>query len=193
MAPENPYASPQVRELTADVPLSEAERIRQEHLSAEVTCKQVGLLCYFGGSIATIYSAMLFILGAIWWARWDFEFGRLLVVSGMLIGSGVLALLAWVHFRTASRLRRLDPAARFGAILLSVLWLLYFPIGTLLGGHLLWILNSERGKNLFTPEYQAIVAETPHVKYKTSIVVWIFLGLILLSFVVGIVGLTFTE
>jgi hypothetical protein len=35
---------------------------------------------------------------------------------------------------------------------------------------------------VFSDEYKRVIAETPHIKYRTSIVVWIFLGLLLLLF-----------
>ena len=40
---------------------------------------------------------------------------------------------------------------------------------------------------VLSTEYAAIVEVTPHVRYRTSIVVWIALGLIVLSLVAAIV------
>ena len=175
LAPENPYASPLVAGLPTEAPLSEAERIRQRHLSAEVTCKQVGLLSYLGGALATIYSGMMLSFGVALLVNWEGPRSRPLIATALLVGAGALGLLAWVHFRTARGLRRLDPRVRRLAMVLSALWMLYLPVGTLLGGHLLWILRSDRGKYLFTSEYQAIIAETPQVRQKTSLATWVLL------------------
>lgn len=185
---ENPFASPLTGERAADVPETEAERIRHEHLSAEVTCKQVGLLCYLGGCAATIYSVLLFILGASEWARLGFEAIQLPALAGFVVGAGLLAMLAWLQFGTGYGLRRLHPASRSRAILLSVLWLLYVPLGTLVGGHFLWLMNSARGKYVFMPEYKQVIEQTPHIKYKTSIVVWIFVGLVVFVIMLAVIA-----
>ena len=42
---------------------------------------------------------------------------------------------------------------------------------------------------VFSPEYQAVIAQTPHIRYRTSKVVWILLGLVLLIIVFGLVAL----
>lgn len=44
---------------------------------------------------------------------------------------------------------------------------------------------------VFSPYYKEIISQTPHIKYKTSIVVWIFLGLLLALLGLGIVGAIF--
>jgi hypothetical protein len=41
-------------------------------------------------------------------------------------------------------------------------------------------LLSAKGKRLFEPDYAGIVAATPHIQYRTSIVIWILLGIIVL-------------
>jgi hypothetical protein len=42
---------------------------------------------------------------------------------------------------------------------------------------------------VFSPEYQAVIAQTPQIRYRTSKVVWILLGLVLLIIVFGLVAL----
>ncbi len=41
---------------------------------------------------------------------------------------------------------------------------------------------------IFSDEYNEIIRQTPEMKYRTSIVVWIFLGLLLLLFAVGVIA-----
>jgi hypothetical protein len=72
----------------------------------------------------------------------------------------------------------------FGAI-----GLLGFPVGTLIAGYLLYLLWSEKGNVVFSPRYQRVMQATPHIKYKTSIIVWIFLGLLGLVVLVGIIAM----
>jgi hypothetical protein len=38
------------------------------------------------------------------------------------------------------------------------------------------------------PDYQDVIAATPHVKYRTSIVVWIFLALVIGLVVIAVLG-----
>ncbi|PAW69614.1 MAG: hypothetical protein B9S38_09450 [Verrucomicrobiia bacterium Tous-C4TDCM] len=67
--------------------------------------------------------------------------------------------------------------------------LIGFPIGTLIGAYILYLLLGAKGKMVFSPEYQAVIAQTPHIRYRTSKVVWILLGLVLLIIVFGLVAL----
>ena len=72
---------------------------------------------------------------------------------------------------------------RWGRILgciLSALGLLGFPIGTLINAYILYLFLSKKGRTIFAPEYQDVIAATPDVKYRTSIVVWIVLGLLVI-------------
>ena len=41
---------------------------------------------------------------------------------------------------------------------------------------------------VFSDEYRAVIEQTPHIKYRTSIIVWIVLGLLLLLIAIGIFG-----
>jgi hypothetical protein len=74
--------------------------------------------------------------------------------------------------------------ARIPTGILSGLGLLGFPLGTLINGYILYLIFSQKGKTVFSEEYQAVIEQTPHIKYRTSILVWILLGLVLL--VIGI-------
>ena len=46
---------------------------------------------------------------------------------------------------------------------------------------------------VFSDEYRAVIEQTPHIKYRTSIIVWIVLGLLLLLIVFGIIGAIVTR
>ena len=70
---------------------------------------------------------------------------------------------------------------------LLVIWSLQSipaAIGTLINGYIIWLILSKKGRLILSPEYAAIVEATSHIKYRTSIVVWILLGLIVLLVVV---------
>jgi hypothetical protein len=72
----------------------------------------------------------------------------LLAVCGVLAGRSVRALRA---------------SARMWLAVPSALLLLAFPIGTLIGGSLLCLLATRRAKYVFSSEYRAVVARSPHM------------------------------
>jgi len=59
-------------------------------------------------------------------------------------------------------------------------------VGSLIPGYILYMMVSAKGSMVFSPEYKAIILKTPHVKYKTSLIVKIFLAILLL--VIGLAG-----
>ena len=61
---------------------------------------------------------------------------------------------------------------------LAVLGLIQIPIGTIINGYVLYLMFSDKGKVVFSPEYQEIREATPEVKYKTSMIVWVFLAIL---------------
>ena len=88
-------------------------------------------------------------------------------------------LLAAIFGYVGRGLRQLKPNAKTPTIVLSILGLFNLGLGTLINAYVLYLVLSKKGKLIFSGEYQDIVAATPHIKYKTSIIIWIFLGLIL--------------
>ena len=166
----NPYAAPAAR--VDDIGGNpQAEAVRREHINHEASIKSVGVLYYLAGGGLTVGS----IAG---------------LAGAPDAGGGAVALLmlafgvAWLA--AAWGLRALKSWARIVACVLSGIGLLGFPIGTLINGYILYLLLSKKGRMVFSPEYQEVIAATPHVKYKTSIIVWIFLALILALIVLGI-------
>ena len=155
-----------------------AEATRNTYLAHEASVKSVGVLYYIGG-------AVLFFIGI------NMLFGGFAELNGgrpeIFVGGGFLLLvLSVAQFWVGTGLRRLRPWARVPAGILSGLGLLGFPIGTIINGYILYLICSKKSTMVFSEEYQAIIKQTPHIKYRTSMVVWIFLGLILLVLVVGI-------
>lgn len=164
---DNPYAPPtaEVADITSADP--EAEAIRREHIKHEASIRSVGILYYLGGVLMGL-AAILFFFG----------FETTSIGMGFAALYAVLALLSLV---VGHELRALTPWARIAAIVFAGIGLLGFPIGTLINGYILYLLLSQKGRRIFQPDYLQIVAATPEVKYRTSVVVWIVLGVILLG------------
>ena len=157
----NPYAAPAapVDDVSAN---SEAERIRRAHISHEASVKAVGLLYYIGGIGVTLVAA-----GGLIGAK-DASIGLTLLLLGFGVG----------QFVAGWGVRALRPWGRAIGCVLSGFGLLGFPIGTLINAYILYLFLSKKGRTIFAPEYQEVIAATPHVKYRTSIVVWILLALV---------------
>jgi hypothetical protein len=156
------------------------EQMRKEHLKHEASVKSIGVLYYLGGI------GLLFVgIGA--------------VISGGARGGGaetivvisiaaLCALLGIGQLCVGAGLRRLKKWARIPTGILSGLGLLGFPLGTIINAYILYLVFSQKGAMVFSDEYRTAIEQTPHIKYRTSIIVWIFLGLLLLLIAMGIIA-----
>jgi hypothetical protein len=167
----NPYAAPAAP--VADVGANaEAEAIRRAHISHEASINAVGLLYYLGGVGVTLAAAAS-LLGAR---------DASVMLTLLLIALGVAQFFAgWA-------VRALRPWGRIVACVLSGLGLFAFPIGTAINAYILYLFLSKKGRTIFAPEYQAVIAATPEVKYRTSILVWLFLALLVALLAFGMLG-----
>ena len=162
MATANPYAAPAAP--VEDVGTNaEAEAIRQAHITHEASIKAVGFLYYLGGVLVTI--------------------GGLASLSGRPdsgeIGVAIFLVIVGIgQFFAGWGVRAFTKWGRVLGCVLSGLGLLAFPIGTAINAYILYLFLSKKGRTIFAPEYQDVIAATPHIKYRTSILVWIFLALI---------------
>ena len=158
----NPYAPPAAR--VDDVGVnSEAEAIRRAHINHEAAIKSAGLLYYLNGALTVVGLVSVAVIGVTGLGE--------LAAAALLVAMAVgLGLAGW-------GVRKLRSWARALGSLLSGIGLLSFPVGTLINGYILYLLLSRKGRTVFSPAYQDVIAATPHIRYRTSIVVWIFLGL----------------
>lgn len=172
----NPYAAPQSQVLQAT---SQDELIRQEHINTEASIKSVGLLYYI---------AMVVLIAA----------GVSLIVSikpdkagTALIPGGLMVLLGISVGFLAYGLRRLQSWARIPTIILSSIALIFGLInlsaGIIIHIYILVKMLGKQGRFVMTPEYQRIIAATPHVKRKTSIVALVLLALLIII-LIGIIA-----
>lgn len=153
---------------------SEAERIRNEHLKHEASLKSVGVLYYLGG-VGLVLAGIAMAVAAL--GDGSANGGRRQVASAAL---GVFFFaVGIVQFWTGRGLRGLQPWARIPSGILSGFGLLGFPLGTVINAYILYLLFSEKGRTVFSPEYRVVMEQTPHIKYRTSVLVWILLGLVL--------------
>jgi hypothetical protein len=148
-----------------------AEEMRKLHINHEASIRSIGLLYYLGGT------AML--LGGVGMAIASFAAAQTSDRSVTAIVGVVLVPFAIGYFFVGSGLRRLRPWVRIPVGILSGLGLLSIPVGTIINGYILYLVFSQKGTTVFSAAYQDVIRQTPHIKYKTSIAVWIFLALVL--------------
>lgn len=172
-----------------DVGLSgnpDAPEIRRAHLNHEASIKAIGIL-YYLGAIGAIVGAiglgLLLIAGDLPGPKADDMSAGVVAVVGVLI-LALGALYLWL----GRGMRTLKSSVRIPAGVLAGLGLLGFPVGTLINSYILYLLFSKKGTMVFSDEYKQIIADTPDIKYRTSIIVWIFLALIVAAIIFGIVA-----
>lgn len=167
---------------------TEAEAIRNAHLSHEASIKSIGFLYLLGGTLGFFATAMYLVLGITSIANpGGIQNGDLggVVLLALAVFMGALSTL---QFLVGRGLRKLVPWSRIAGIIFSAIGLLGFPLGTLISAYILYLLVSQKGVYIFSPGYARVIADTPHIRYKTSIVVWIFLGLLVALIAFGIIA-----
>lgn len=157
----------------------ESERIRREHIAHEASIKSVGVLYLLGAILLLPIGLFGLVAGVAGVNQSGGGFTRLLAL--VLLGMGLFQLFAGLG------LRKLKGPARIAAAVIAGIGLIGFPLGTLINGYILYLLFSKKGATIFSDSYQQIVAETPHIIYKTSVVVWVILGILLVVIIGGII------
>ncbi len=153
---------------------SAAAQLRTQHLAHEASLRSVGMLFLIGGTVTAVAG----IIGVVTPLAMTSS-GAPKNISQALLGALMLALgggQCWAGYL----LRRLRPLARAPVGLISGLGLLAIPFGTLINGYILYLLFSRKGRFVLSAEYQAIIAATPEIKYRTSTLAWVVLGVVVL-------------
>lgn len=176
----NPYEAPLSPQLLLE-PTSEFEQVRKDHIKHEASVKSVGLLYWLGG-IGIILSGAAVGVGGAFRGGAGGQGGLGILEIGMVIG---LLLLGALYLWVGSGLRKFRKSARIITGIFSGFGLLGFPIGTLINGYILYLILGKKGAMVFSDHYKDVIAATPYIKYKTSVVVWIILG----GFILAVVSL----
>lgn len=180
MSTPNPYAPPQARVADVSVATTAAEAIRREHIKHEAAVRSIGTLYYFGG-IMMLVLALVFGFGGLPMPGVEAPPVLAWVVSA------VYAVLAVISIVVAYGLRRLRSWARVATIVLATFGLLGFPVGTLVSAYILYLLLAAKGRRVFAADYADIVAATPQVRYRTSLLVWALVFALVITAVIVIV------
>jgi hypothetical protein len=181
----NPYA-PTAHVGTSLSQVSEdVDAYRREHLKHEVSVKSIGLLYLLGAVIMILAGIGMFVVPL----SGGGNAGQNAPPPAFFAGFGLVYLsLGIFQFFVGRGLRRLQPWTRIATSVLSVIGLLGFPIGTLISAYILYLMLSTKGQVVFSDEYKQVMLQTPHIQYKTPLIVWILVVILALVLVVAIVG-----
>ena len=204
---DNPYApsgsSYGDASLDANFDLSQAELIRKSHLSHEANIQGFGCLYTLGGILGILGAIFYVGIGILVMAGGVVPKGLESMVFGaggdQLVSGGLTTLVGVVFLAIAvaqlfagRSMQTLNPSGKILAIVVAAIGMLQFPCGTLISGYLLYLLVSAKGRTVYSSAYKEVMQATPHIRYRTSIIVWIFLfiliGVILLGVLAAIFG-----
>jgi len=177
----NPYAPTMFSADMAAAP-EDVEQYRKAHLSHEASVKSIGVLYLLGAIFLVPFGAFTIIA-----ALRDPNQANNVTEVNAVVGIFYLGLGLFQGF-VGYGLRKLRGWTRIAASVYSGIGLLGFPVGTLISGYFLYLLLSEKGRIVFSESYKKVIEQTPHIRYKTSIIVWIALGLLVTLILVGIIA-----
>ena len=179
---QNPYAAPEYYDPIAQAASSDDETFRKAHINHEASVKSVGLLFYIGAII--VWLIVIGVISHLGSGRiGDFSFTTLVSAFYLVLG----ALQLWIGWG----LRKLNRVGRIGTTIFAAIGLLAIPLGTLISAYILYLMWSEKGNVVFSDHYKEVIAATPHVRYKTSIIVWILVIAFLTIMAIGVVATIF--
>lgn len=205
---DNPFEAPSARPTPAYKPTGDAwvessdevdEATRRAYIQHEASVRAIGALNYIAMVAMGMLACGLFVGGglAFFESSQPDDLDPQVLAVIMIVG-GLLSLgFSVLSFFLGRGLRRLQSWARWTQGVLSSiqipLSLLGFnPIGLLISIYITYLMFTEKSTVVFSDHYKAIIQRTPHIRPRTSMVVWvvlaIFLSLIVLGILLGILA-----
>ena len=197
---DNPYAAPAVAEALVNLTtgeMSQATQIRHEHINHEASIRGIGICLYVSSFLVILiavppmlfnfplFSLVPYLVGGFFFAELRDSQPDVWLLTLVNFGIGSLfVLFAVVQGWAARGLRALNGSVRSWAVAISALGLINFPVGTVISSYFIYVLGSEQGQFVMTPEYAAVRAATPHVHSTTPIWLWTWVA-------IGILGTPF--
>lgn len=161
----NPYASHPISQQSLT-----AQQSRESYFGLESKLRSAGAIFFFPSIFGLFGGSILIVIGILMLQMKNQPTGRGVLVIGLGIAIGGIAYYLFV---ICERLRSLSPKARKPAIVISTVGLLGFPFGTLASVYMLSLLLGERGRFVFSEQYQTLRAKTPELKYRQTGVDWL--------------------
>ena len=201
----NPYAPPEADlaspEVSPSSELGELEAIRKRYLNHEASIKSIGslfdLAALLSGLVIVTRVLTTIINAGVANTLFGFETFASIGALALFIalGRGFSGLKSWARWVTSAlaTLSLLTSIGGIGFLFFRGVRPIPFSILGVIGqalipSYILYLLLSRKGNYVFSHEYQAIVRATPHIKYKTSCMLKVALGVIVLFVIFGIVA-----
>ncbi len=160
-----------------------AEGTRKKYLSNEANVRSVGILYYIGAGTCLLQGAfylcalLILLISKPPPPPGHHAPSALVLLMALPLPIFFLALgsfLVWL----AIQFRCLNRNAIIPGSVVASIGLIAIPIGTLINGYILYLIHCEKGKIVFSERYQNVIAATPHIQCKVSIIVKIAFGLL---------------
>ncbi len=195
----------------------EAEVTRRTYLNHEASVKALGSLQYLGAAFCLVLTVVCFLAAA-----GVFEMGntrpamspdQTRVFFAIIGGAFLVGFLLYAGFGYG--LRNLQVWARWVMIVLTSLSLLLTvaqlvllgatnpalaggalarsAIPSLITGYFLYLAASAKGAVVFSREYKEVIRKTPHIKYRTSIIVKVLVGFLIFVILLGLLAFIFSP
>ena len=185
---DNPYRAPVAVDMPSpDQVDDDAVVIRRTHLKHEASIQGIGSLYVLGGVLSVLLSVPMgygFLaatrFGAGMGGAGGTEIALMLAIMLLIVGIGVFQLIVGLG------MRKVKPWVKIPAMVFSLLGMLNIPIGTLLGIYTLYLIFSAKGNVVLAESYQRVIAQTPEIKYKTSIIAKVFVVILLVFLAIGL-------
>lgn len=166
----NPFAAPLAEgHPVLDAAAGSDAQIRREHLKAEANIRAIGMLQMVGGGLGAVGMTLVTLFGVLG------DLGMMTAIFAPFI-----ALYAGL-FYVGMELRNLRSWARWVVVSLSVPGLLGFPVGTLISVYFIVTLTNAKAKVVLTDGYRQIRERTPHIQYRTSPIIWVMVGVLVVA------------
>ncbi len=180
--------------LTTTIENAEATATRRKYLKREAAVKSIGSLYYC--------FSFFYVLVAVALPAYEKQ------SVAIWIGMSFLVLLGAAFFWAGRGLRAIDAKSKPLATILAVLllvacsWNLVDPLsktrggallGFLISAYVLYVIHSAKGKVVFSKDYRAVIEATPSIRYRTALLIWILLGLLISVFVAAILSALFAK
>lgn len=153
--------------------------MREEYLGHEASLRGMALLFYLSG-IFILFMGIAVVLPVFVEGGDSLPIGIGIALLFVLLGVGSI----YVGYG----IRQLRKGVVVPACILSAIGMLNIPVGTLLNGYMLYLLLSAKGKVVFSERYAEVRGLTPEIRPRTSIVVWVVLGLLVLVILGAVIG-----
>ena len=163
----NPFAAPESGVGLLPPSATSDEALRLRHIECEKNIDSIAQLMTFGGPLIGFAAVCM-----------AFFVVNRQIVPFVFVTITCLGLAAF-HVLIGIGLHRLRPWSRPWAILVSTVWLMAVPFGTIIAAGTIVVLTRPAARFVLTDDYKQVIARTPNIVHRTSVPAQIVAALVL--------------